>query len=45
MLLMLLTVKCFRASVDRFSVKEFEKGFLRAVDPFIHRRTSCTETR
>lgn len=33
-----------RASVDRFSVKEFEKGFLRAVDPFIHRRTSHTET-
>ncbi|GFG39376.1 hypothetical protein Cfor_03223 [Coptotermes formosanus] len=34
-----------RASVDRFSVKEFEKGFVRAVDPFIQRRTSHTETR
>ncbi|XP_069691502.1 GDP-Man:Man(3)GlcNAc(2)-PP-Dol alpha-1,2-mannosyltransferase [Periplaneta americana] len=27
-----------RASVDRFSVDEFEKGFLRAVDPFLSKR-------
>ncbi|XP_023727628.1 GDP-Man:Man(3)GlcNAc(2)-PP-Dol alpha-1,2-mannosyltransferase isoform X2 [Cryptotermes secundus] len=31
-----------RASVDRFSVEEFEKGFLRVIHPFSHRM--CTET-